>query len=114
MPARDWLPAGGDAGTSAWPAELGTLPLLKVPEILSVIDGSEPPYRLPLLDVLDVLTLSIFEGLYMGGVCSMHMFFWCDFVSLSSLLSLLFKHLRKQFVRNIKLYVYRPVQGKLI
>lgn len=44
----------------------------------------------------------------------MHMFFWCDFVSLSSLLSLLFKHLRKQFVRNIKLYVYRPVQGKLI
>ena len=43
MPARDWLPAGGDAGASAWPAELGTLPLLKVPEILSVIDGSEPP-----------------------------------------------------------------------
>ncbi|CAL1141600.1 unnamed protein product [Cladocopium goreaui] len=32
MPARDWLPGGGDAGASAWPAELGTLPLLKVPE----------------------------------------------------------------------------------
>ena len=43
-----------------------------------------------------------------------YMFFWCDFVSLSSLLGLLFKHLRKQFVGNIKLYVYRPVQGKLI
>ena len=45
--------------------------------------GRNPPYRLPLWDVLDVLALSIFEGLYMGGVCSMHMFFlvwFCEFV----------------------------------